>query len=763
MATFRDRLGPGAFEGAIPPGQAIGGATGISGIRAHWPKIALGAIMALSAFLQFFRIQREGFANSYYSAAVRSMLDNWHAFFFASLDETGFVTVDKPPVAYWIQTLSARVFGFHGWAILLPQGLSLVLAVFVLSKLVGRRFGPTAGLLAALFLAISPVNVANARNNTPDPILVLTVLLAAWFVLEGAERGSLRWYAAGMAVLGVGFNVKMLEAYLVLPAFLLVYFITPAVPWLKRIWHLAVGFAVCLIVSFSWPVAVQLTPASARPYIGSSTNNSIFDLIAGWNGISRLIPRGQSLFGITNGTAGQVGGPGGGPGGPGGVAQNGAKSVFRLLNDQLGGQIGWLIPLAILGFLIAWGWPAIGRLTHQRLSLAMWGGWFAAQVGFFSVAGFFHAYYMSMLAPGIAALAGIGVVAGWQALRSGQWIGWLFPAAIALTAGVQIYLLRIYGVWHTRLAPPIVGLAALGTVGLLVVRTGRVPRLDRGVLPYVVAGAAVLAVIVAPATWAGYASANGSTGLDGAGPRATSGNGRGGFGGGNFTVNDLPADVRAELAADFNPAQPGGGGSGRGNGGFGGRDGGGFDQATLNYLLANKGNATYLVAVTSAMEAAPIIIQTNEAVMAMGGFSGRDPILTVDSLKQMIAKGEVRFFMTGGRGDVGGFGGGRGGRTGAEGRGGTGGGAAVGNDTGGTRDRQQAENGSASAVPAGGNGGTAAPGFGGGPDGGTNAAMQWVQQTCKAVPAAAIQAAGTSSSTTTRGATLYDCQGVVTT
>src|SRR4051812_7034768 len=185
-----------------------------------WYRLALAAVLILSAFLNLFRLTSEGYANEYYSAGVKNMLTSWHNFFFVSFD-AGFVTVDKPPLGLWIQAASAELFGFHGWSLLLPQALAGVLSVALLYRLVSSAFGPVAGLVAALVLAVTPVAVAVERTNNSDGLLVLTVLIAAWMVIRAVETGRLGWLLAGAVVVGLGFNTKMLEAFLVLPAFYL--------------------------------------------------------------------------------------------------------------------------------------------------------------------------------------------------------------------------------------------------------------------------------------------------------------------------------------------------------------------------------------------------------------------------------------------------------------------------------------------------------------------------------------------------------------
>src|SRR6266487_1131405 len=347
-----------------------------------WHRLALMGITLVSIFMNFYQLGANGYS-SYYPAAIRSMMDSWHNFFFAAYDPGGFVTIDKPPVGFWLEVASARIFGFNSVSILLPQALAGVLAVLLLYHLVRRHFGVVAGLLAALALAVSPISVVTNRNITIDSILALTLLFGAWTVMRAAETGRLRWLLLTAVIVGIGFNIKMLEAYLVVPAYGLLYLLAaPRSIW-ARIGHLALAALLMLTISLSWAVAVDLTPAANRPYVGSSQNNSEISLSLGYNGIQRLIGQfgfggsnaGSSTNGNTtrqfqppstsNGTStgnfpqtgaggtGQppqgVGGSNGGGGGSSGMFNTGNPGLLRLFNEPLGGQIVWLLPMALLG------------------------------------------------------------------------------------------------------------------------------------------------------------------------------------------------------------------------------------------------------------------------------------------------------------------------------------------------------------------------------------------------------------------------------
>src|SRR2546421_2150203 len=443
-----------------------------------WHQLALVGITLISVFMNFFQLGKNGFG-SYYPPAVRSMMDNWHNFFFASYDPGGFVTLDKPPVVLCIQAASSRPFGFPPFSVLVPQALAGMLSVLLLYYLVQRHFGVVAGLLAALALALSPISIVTNRNITIDSTLALTLLVGAWAVLRAAETGRLRWLLLSAFIVGVGFNIKMLEAYLVVPAFGLLYLLAaPRSIW-KRLGHLALAGLVLLVVSFSWVVAVDLTPASQRPYVGSTQDNSEISLALGYNGIERLLGgffrRGgppantstnttnRSGNTSTNGTSPTNGNGGptnlgrngtgqqpqaGGPGGAGGLFDLGNPGPLRLFTEPLGGQIVWLLPLALLGMLaLAWQRRLRFQEDPQQQSLVLWGMWLLTMGIFFSVAGVFHQYYMTEMAPAIAALFGIGIVTMWKDYRRSGWRGWLLPLALIATALEQIYILNSYPTW----------------------------------------------------------------------------------------------------------------------------------------------------------------------------------------------------------------------------------------------------------------------------------------------------------------------------
>jgi 4-amino-4-deoxy-L-arabinose transferase-like glycosyltransferase len=607
--------------------------------NASWHRLALVAILILSSFLNLFHLTNEGFGISYYAAAVKNMLSSWHNFFFVSFD-SGFVSVDKPPLGLWIQAASAYLFGFSGLSLLLPQAIAGILCVAVLYHLLSRTFGVVAGLIGALVLAITPISVATSRNNTMDMLLVLSVLVAAWAFVQAARRGSLGWLVVGAILVGLGFNIKMLEAFLVLPALYLVYVLGSPVRLRRRLVHLGLATVVLVVVSLSWAVVVDLTPAGERPYVGSTSDNTVTNLILGYNGLDRLL--GTSFRAEEAMAAGELGGPGLG------TKQNGEPGPLRLLNHQYAGQIGWLLPLAVVGGLAASRQSGFRLpLDRRQGALVLWGTWFLTAAVYFSVAGGGHPYYTVMLAPAAAALVGVGVVALWSDYKSPDGSGWLLPLVLVGMAILQAYILGGYEGWSLMLTPLIVLLCFIAAAVLVVLRLSLNPKLGAA---YAAAATAVgiLALLVAPTVWASYQVFQGSGGsLPVAGPpplQAFAGmfggfNTQGGLGQGN-----TPGSGRIPFRVGNPVSIPPGGGSpgGKGPGSALKSD---VDPALIDYLLAHQGKAKYLVAATRSSNTAPLILSTDKPVISLGGYNGVDPVFTTNELADLVNEDAVRFFL----------------------------------------------------------------------------------------------------------------------
>jgi 4-amino-4-deoxy-L-arabinose transferase-like glycosyltransferase len=661
----------------------------------YWRWLCLSLLLGLAAALESIGLSQEGYGNTYYAAGVKSMLTSWHNFFFISFDAGGFVSLDKPPLGFWIQTASAKLFGFSGVSLLAPEVVAGVLSVALLYHLVARAHGAVAGLLAALLLAVTPISAIIDRNNTIDSLLIFTLLLGVWAISLATERGQLRWLLLAALLVGLGFNIKMLQAYLVVPGFVLVYLLVARLPLRTRLVHLLLAGVVLLVVSFCWVAAVDLTPASLRPFVSDSGTNSELSLDFGYNGLGRLT---QALFpGLTRISI--FGDPIDLTIEPGFSAGIGNPGLLRLVSSAIGGQASWFLLPALVGLL------ARVRLVRPRLaqdrqgqSVLLWTMWLLLAGVFFSTARFFHFYYLVMIAPPIAALGGIGLITLWreyrQSLDQGPRAGlrgWLLPATLAGTAVLQTQFLNGYPDWSFWLEALMIGGSLIAAIVLVLGKLGLLlqfaPDLSFRVTAPVAAGSlalGLLALLAAPTTWAiaGVASGEGgawlpqagSIGFSGGpgGQRGFAGNGApGGFrfspGSGGAAANSGGSGSQTGTARGGPPggsfrAGPGGQpgappGGGFGGGGFGGGFGGGntamtfagsqtpaLDAKLLAYLEQHQGTARYLVATATSSYASLFILQTNQPAMALGGYQGWDRILTLAQLKALIATGTIRFF-----------------------------------------------------------------------------------------------------------------------
>ncbi len=597
--------------------------------------LGLAGALAVSAGLNLWNLAQNGYDNLYYSVAVQSMLQSWHNFFFASYDAGGFISVDKPPVALWIQTLGAKLLGFNALGILLPEALAGIASVALLYFLVRRLFGPLAASIAALALALTPIAVAVERGNNTDTWLMFTLLLAARAITRATETGRFALLALSMALVGVAFNIKMLEAFIVLPAFYLLYLVAAPVRWPRRLLHLVLGTVVVLGVALSWPLAVDLTPPDARPWVGGSQHNSVLELALGYNGLSRVTGQGEGFGGrgpqggFRSGAPGGFPGfgnnpggfpnfgnnPGGGPRGGGGLFDAGNAGPLRLVTGPLAGQWSWLVPLALFGVPVAvWGVRRRRPLEGRGQAILLWTGWLAMYGVVFSMAqGIFHPYYLIMLAPAAAALVGIGMAALWAAYRRGGWAAWLLPVALLVTAIWQMTLVGAYPAWSAWLTPLAWGGSILAAVPLVVTRLLS-RRVWRRWGPGLV-GAGLVALLVAPLAWAvtPVLAAPTNASLPEAGPQA-------------LNRYDPTSWTRLYGMAAPGPGAPVGNG-------------------LISYLEANSAGYFYLVAVSTSQQASSIALETGKPVLAVAGFMGTDPALTADKLAAMVAAKQVRFVM----------------------------------------------------------------------------------------------------------------------
>ncbi|WP_116115159.1 ArnT family glycosyltransferase [Amycolatopsis ruanii] len=559
------------------------------GPRTVWVGPALAGLLLVTAVLYLWGLSASGWANAFYSAAAQAGGESWQAWFFGSSDAANAITVDKTPAALWVMGLSVRLFGLSSWSVLVPQALMGVGSVWALFAAVRRVSGPAAGLLGGAVLALTPVAALMFRFDNPDALLVLLLVLGAYCVVRALEKASPKWLALAGVAAGFGFLAKMLQAFLVLPAFGIAYLLAAPTSLGKRLLHL-LGALGAVVVSAGWYLAVaELWPASARPYIGGSQTNSILELTLGYNGVGRIT------------------GPG--VGSLGGAQSDG--SWARLFGSEMAGGIAWLLPAAAiaLGALVWLTWRA-PRTDRTRAAAVLWGGWLVVTGGVFSfMSGIIHPYYTVALAPAVAALAGTGAVRLWRA-RAHPIASGLLSSGVGLTALTAYLLLTRESTWLPWLKYVVLlsGLAA----AVLILVSDRLPR----------AGARVVAVVALVGSLLGsgaYTVATAATPHSGAIPSsAIVSGGFGGFGGrggprgggvGSLLITTTPS---AEMTA---------------------------------LLQADAENYTWVAATVGSNPAASYQLASGFPVMALGGFNGTDPSPTLEQFQAYVADGRIHYFI----------------------------------------------------------------------------------------------------------------------
>jgi 4-amino-4-deoxy-L-arabinose transferase-like glycosyltransferase len=630
-------------------------------VRPRLHHLGLAGVLAVSAVLNTHRLSQNGYANNFYAAGVKSMLRSFHNFFFVSFDPGGLVTVDKPPLALWVQAASAKLFGFAPLPLLLPEAIIGVLAVAVLYLMLARRLGPLPALAGALTLAVFPSFVAVSRENAVDPLLILLMVLACAAGLRAVESGRWRTLLLCGVLVGLAFNTKTLAAYLVVPGIALAYLVCAPGSILRRMLQLIAAGALMAIVSFAWIAAVELTPASKRPYVGSSTNNTELGLTFEYNGLGRVEGEYGGPGGQTTVKPGAIPhvvlpprphrpappakraatikrkpalGPNGEPLGPNGretaptpFAQS--PKPLRLLGRGLGDQGGWMLPFAFFG-LIAMALARLGALRRRKAQAAdsdggarrrinplvgrrdprlaltlMLGGWFATEAVVLSFSkGIVHPYYVSALAPGTGAMVGAGVAAFIELAR-GRRFDWrllLAPCAVAATVIVQVAFLNKehYMQWFipVLIAGAAAGLLALAAVALLA----------RGRLAAPVLAATLCLLAVAPTA---YSSTTWGAPTEGTFPAAgpKSNNGAGGVG--------IPGTHLLTYTA------------------------------LIAYVRTHRPGSRWAILADAADTASPFILLGLPAG-ALAGYSGADPALDGPGLARYVERGEARYVVLGG-------------------------------------------------------------------------------------------------------------------
>jgi len=648
-----------------------------------WARPALIALLLGTAITYMWDLSASGYANSFYAAAVQAGTKSWKAMFFGSIDSSSFITVDKPPASLWVMAISGRIFGFSSWSMLIPQALEGVAAVALLYAAIKRWFGAGAGLLAGALLAITPVAALMFRFNNPDALLVCLLVASAYCLTRAIEKAGTKWVIAAGTMIGFAFLAKMMQAFLVLPAFGLVYLVAAPTTLRRRLAQLMAG-ALAIVVSCGWWVAiVALWPASSRPFIDGSPDNNIFNLIFGYNGLGRI-------FGSS------------GPGGGGGGANfSGPTGPLRLFDELMGAQASWLLPAALLALVVGlWHSRRAPRTDRTRPALLLWGGWLLVTAAVFSFGqGVIHTYYTVALAPAIAALIAITSSVLW---RNRHTAGARITAAVAvlITTAWSYVLLDRTPHWEAWLRPLILVSAALAVIGLLAAPA--LGRLGRRV-PLAAAVFAVVACLTGPVAYSAQTITTAHTGsIPSAGPGSTGMGGGmgpgGGFGlggggstsghalgfpgapGGSSTGSSSSSSTEAGGVQLFGSAgaKRSGGASSTAAGGvrpaaggapsFGGGGGGaGAGQITVSSALkkaleADAGHFRWVAAVSGSQTAASLELGSGgEPVMAIGGFNNQGGNLSLAQFKTYVAKGEIHYYIASGNGGGGPGGGGPGG------------------------------------------------------------------------------------------------------
>jgi 4-amino-4-deoxy-L-arabinose transferase-like glycosyltransferase len=622
--------------------------------------VALGAILALSVVLNTHRLAQNGYANTFYSAGVQSMLKSWHNFFFVSFDPAGLVTIDKPPLGVWVQAASAHAFGFSPLSLLLPEAIISTLSVAVLYRVIARRLAPAAGLASALALAVFPSFVAVARDNGVDPLLIFLMILACGAALNAIEDGRRRWLIACAVLIGLAFNTKTLAAYLIVPGIALAYFVCAPGSWLRRVGMLSVAAVVMVVCSFAWIATVELTPASQRPYVGSSTNNTELGLTFNYNGFGRV--------------EGEQGGPGDVHALPGAMVSaapghssplhpttasilhtaklsptlpngrlrdpisfGGATGPLRLFEDRLADQGSWILPFALVGLLAfalllartptrggaRWeegdhtvGAPDgagveeagagsvegssghIGRRRDPRLAtLIVFGGWFLVEVAILSFSkGIVHPYYISALGPGAAAMVGAGAVAFTGFARDRDWSLILLPCAVVATVAAQLAIVDHQDYVHW-LAPFLIVGAALGVCATIV------RRLAGAAMALLVCLLLIAPAVYARTTW--LARVQGT--FPAAGPHQATGSGE-------YGSSERSMQIYRNM---------------------------------MRYVSTHHPGTRWAVLTVAAPTAAPMMLLGLQAG-ALAGYSGTDPVLGGPGLARLVASRKARYVALGG-------------------------------------------------------------------------------------------------------------------
>jgi 4-amino-4-deoxy-L-arabinose transferase-like glycosyltransferase len=651
----------------------------------RWARPGLLAVTALAALIFTWGAFHTA-TNNFYAADARSMSMSWKNFLYGSFDPAGSVTIDKLWGFLWPQALSIKIFGYHSWALALPEAIEGVISVLVLFRLTRRWTGRSdIALLSAGLFTLTPIVAATfGHSGLEDNALTMCLILATDAFQRALNVGRLRSLALSGFWIGMAFQTKMVQAWAVVPVFGLVYLICAPHPLLKRIKHTLVFGAVTAAASLWLMVIVQLTPASDRPFIdGSNGSNNIFTMVFDYNFTSR--------FGSVTGTT------------SGGSFGGGGNDWGKLFGASFGSQIGWLYPLALVALIFGLiKLRGTGRANGERAGYLMWAGTLGITALAFSAGTIPHSQYMTVLAPGLAALGAAGIVGLFRAFRDDEKLGWLLIVAITATVAWATHLSYENTVFLSWLPPLVI---ALGLASILLLVAYRIRKIGAALAAGIVLG--TTAMVATPAAWAlstfdtsasyngtsinaaagpysGQFGSGGTTGGGSGGPGGTTGgfpggstSGSGSTGGGAPSGGFPGSSSSGSGSSSSSGGAPSGGfpgsssssssgsssgqtGAPSGGGGGGGMPGGSgstltsSEQQLVTYLKAHQGSAKYLFAVMSSGDAEDYVANAGASVLPVGGFSGNNGYPSLAQFKELIAKGELKYVLISSSGGMGG-------------------------------------------------------------------------------------------------------------
>ena len=578
-------------------------------LKEKWHLLLITIIAILSFFLNFYAISNYGYGNEYYAAAILSMTKSFKNFFFVSFDPSGMVSVDKPPLGLWIQAISVLIFGYKGWALILPQALASTASCIMIYILVQKYFSKISAIISSFIFAITPIVVAVSRNNTMDMQLVFVLLLAAYFLFKSIEKNKPRYLIIAGILIGLGFNIKMLQAYMVVPAFAIIYLIFSKQKFSKRLFTGILTTVIMLAVSLSWAIIVEFYPSSDRPYVDSSSNNSIFELIIDHNGTERILGRDNSSSSqkqeIKNNEDSQ---------GKNSTHNSpnddyiGNASPFRLWITNIYGQISWLLIMTLASIIISIKKIKVTESSMKEVTYIFWEICFFTMFIFFSFAGFYHRYYLCMIAPSIAILSGIGIPKMISCFKEkSSWKQFILPISFILTMILEINHILQY----EELPSFIKALVFISTALCILFITLYYLKKNIKNLIHLISITLFSAILIAPLYWAItpviYVP---NLVKPSAGPDI-----------GTSDSKNINANTKgSSLSSDE-------------------------DFALQQYLVLHYKKGSFLIVASRSNDIAKLIINTGLPAYAYGGFSGNDNSLTLEKLKEYVADGKITYFL----------------------------------------------------------------------------------------------------------------------